>query len=133
MLNSEDEEQIIRDLPNEIYKYYSYNDNFKDSLQNSYLYYSKTEYFNDPFDFNPELLCLKKLEPIIDYIKAQKNLTRKQHRILSQGGNNTKRIIREAFNLEVKKKWNLLFFNNPKKSFNVGALWGQSQRSYAMF
>ena len=56
-----------------LYKYFPYDDNFKSCLKEGYLWFSKAESFNDPFEFKLQVKEALTDEEILEFFKLYKN------------------------------------------------------------
>jgi hypothetical protein len=74
-------EKYVGGTPEQVFKYFSINDDLKDTLKNSYLWLSKPTDFNDPFDCNDNLVSFNVTEEAIhNLVKTRVTGTRQQRR-----------------------------------------------------
>jgi hypothetical protein len=107
MLESAEIKEIIDNKPKILYKHFSFNEDFLESVNNEYLWFSKPLNFNDPFDFNPDFLSHSddSLSKMITYIEAKnKNIPKSRIKSLRKNRNESIALLKKNFNSEMETK-----------------------------
>lgn len=89
---------IVR--PKKVYKFYRIDDNFRDGIKNSYLWFSSPSDFNDPFDNNPNLVGIDPTEEFIrNFFQRHKNddkVNRSERRRAMHNAIRNKEMVKNA-------------------------------------